>query len=79
AIEKNPDIFRRGLRDQWQHLIFQPLSNLAVPRQPQAFILVIDALDECDSKDDIQLMLRLLAEGKTLKTVRLQVFITYNP
>jgi len=40
------------------------------------YILVIDALDECEGEDDIWLMLRLLTETKNLKTVRLRVFIT---
>jgi hypothetical protein len=40
------------------------------------YILVIDALDECDSETDIQLILQLLAEARSLKMVRLQIFMT---
>jgi hypothetical protein len=78
AIAENPDISQRVLREQWKHLIFQPLSNLKA-LQSQLLIFVIDALDECDNENDTQLILRLLAESKTLKTVRLRIFVTSRP
>ncbi|KAF8537817.1 vegetative incompatibility protein HET-E-1 [Trichophaea hybrida] len=76
AIAHNPDIFRRGLRDQWEYLIFRPLSNL---KDVLVFILVIDALDECEGDDDTRLILQLLAEAKTLNAVQMRVFITSRP
>jgi hypothetical protein len=45
----------------------------------QAFILVIDALDECEDRRDIRFILRLLAEAKALETVRLRILITSRP
>jgi len=72
-----PDIFQRGLCDQWKYLILQPLSNLKVSSQQQVFVLVIDALDECEGDDDIKLILRLLAEAK--KEAQLRVFVTSRP
>lgn len=40
---------------------------------------MVDALDECDSEKDIRLILQLLAEAKTLETVRLKFFVTSRP
>ncbi|KAF8542441.1 NACHT and WD40 domain protein [Trichophaea hybrida] len=79
AIEKVPDIFQRGLGDQWKYLIFQPLANYLKEVSPQSeiFIFTIDALDECEGDDDTRLILRLLAELKTLNALR--VFITSRP
>ena len=75
AIAENFHISQQGLGEQWKHLIFQPLSNLiGVSPQPQTFVLVIDALDECEGEDDVQLILRLLSRMKTLK-----VFVTSRP
>ncbi|KAF8534806.1 putative WD-repeat protein [Trichophaea hybrida] len=80
AIEENPDIFQRGLGEQWKYLIFQPLSNLKeIPLQSNVLIFVIDALDECEGQDDTRLMLRLLAEAKNLIAIRLRIFITSRP
>jgi len=77
AITKNPDIFKQGLREQWSQLILNPLRN--VPTQSIQLVVVIDALDECDSMQDIQLILLLLAEAKDLATVRIKIFLTSRP
>ncbi|KAF8533679.1 vegetative incompatibility protein HET-E-1 [Trichophaea hybrida] len=84
AIVENPDIFQRGLGEQWKYLIFQPLCNFQrsdddVSTKLQVVILVIDALDECDGDEDTRLILRVFAEAKNLKTVRLLIFITSRP
>jgi hypothetical protein len=42
-------------------------------------VLIVDALDECDSQDDIRMILQLLTEARTLETVRLRVFLTSRP
>jgi hypothetical protein len=42
-------------------------------------VLIVDALDECDKEEHIWIILQLLAEARTLKTVRLQVFLTSRP
>jgi len=81
AIDQDRTLFEKGLHDQWKNLIFQPLSNclkeLSLLLEP--FILVIDALDECDGDADIRLILRLLSEEKSLSAIRLRVFITSRP
>jgi hypothetical protein len=41
-------------------------------------VLVVDALDECDNKDHIRIILQLLAEARLLK-IRLRVLITSRP
>jgi hypothetical protein len=80
ALAENFNISQQGLGEQWKHLIFQPLSNLKDGSfQSRIFILVIDALDECEGEDDVQLILRLLAEAKALETIRLRVFLTSRP
>lgn len=77
AIEENFDIDKRGLSEQWQHLIFNPLRE--APAQSTTLVLVIDALDECDKDADVQLILRLLAKTKNLNTIRFKIFITSRP
>jgi hypothetical protein len=80
AIARNPDVFQQSLAEQWKNLIFQPLSDLReASLQSRLFILVIDALDECEDENDIRLILRLFAQAKTLGTVRLRIFITSRP
>ena len=79
AITKHSDIASRSLRDQWQLLILDPLSKLDSNGYRASYILVIDALDECDNDNDIRMILKLLAEARSLEKVRLQLFVTSRP
>ncbi|KAF2633134.1 hypothetical protein BU25DRAFT_445056 [Macroventuria anomochaeta] len=82
AVAERSDVASQSLlRDQWQHLVLCPLSKLHESgREPQTYIIVVDALDECDSDNDIRLIVQLLAEVRLLLTgVRLRVFLTSRP
>jgi hypothetical protein len=69
ALRKNNDIATQSLSDQWRQLVLGPLSKLSGDLYASLYILVIDAIDECDNDNDIQIILKLLAEAQTLKIV----------
>jgi hypothetical protein len=75
AICNSPDISQKSLCEQWEHLILEPLSQL----NDASLILVIDALDECDGEEDIELILQLLSQEKAPRAVRLHIFVTSRP
>src|SRR5262249_40423012 len=76
SVSGNPDISERGLGEQWRTLILQPFSSLKETPPPRPSVIVIDALDECDREDDIQLILRLFSEGNYLwRAVNLKFFV----
>ncbi|OAQ74416.1 WD40 repeat-like protein [Purpureocillium lilacinum] len=80
AIETDPSILRKTAREQFEKLVRQPLSMIsAEPRTPSPITIVIDALDECESEDDIKLMFRLLSRAGTGQLVRLKIFLTSRP
>lgn len=79
AISKRSDIATQSLRDQWHDLVLDPLSNLDGKDCQSRYVLVIDALDECEDQQDIQIILQLLAEVRLLKIVQLRVFLTSRP
>ena len=79
AITQHSDIATRSLSDQWRQLVLGPLSKLDARSSPSSYILVIDALDECDDTRNIQVILNLLAEARSLKRVRLRIFMTSRP
>jgi hypothetical protein len=79
AISNCKDIASQSFCDQWSQLILFPLSKLGSGSFSSSYMLVIDALDECDKDEHIQMILQLLAEARTLKTARLQVFLTSRP
>ena len=80
AIDANPAISEKSLKDQFEKLILQPLleTRQALPNE-LGLVIVIDALDECERKEDIQVILQLLARTKGLGPVSLRVFVTSRP
>ena len=79
VIAEHSDVAMQALRDQWRQLVFQPLSKLDSNFPFSRLLLVVDALDECGSHEDIQAIVRLLAEAQLLKTVRLRILLTSRP
>lgn len=73
AVLEHTDIAVQSLRDQWEQLILSPLSRLDGISSPSIIVLVIDALDECDSERDIRIILRLLATPSSIAKIRLRV------
>ena len=78
AITRTPRIHDKNLEVQWERLILRPLAHIkGVARN--AFVVVIDALDECADEADVQEILRLLSQANDLPTARLKVFVTSRP
>jgi WD40 repeat protein len=79
AIAERSDIASQSLRDQWHHLVLGPLLKLGDHDYPTSFLLVVDALDECDDDNNIRTIVQLLAEARSLDKLRLRVFVTSRP
>ncbi|KAL4746142.1 hypothetical protein BDW72DRAFT_197957 [Aspergillus terricola var. indicus] len=81
AIQADPAISTRPLKDQFEKLIFEPLLGLkaADDGQAQTMIIVIDALDECENDSDIQDIIECLARLREPKAVRVRTFVTSRP
>ncbi|KAK4163559.1 vegetative incompatibility protein HET-E-1 [Cladorrhinum sp. PSN259] len=76
AIDADSGVARKALKDQFEKLILQPLGHL---HRAMAILIVVDALDECDGDKDVKTIISLLAQAKTLQSVRLRIFITSRP
>ena len=76
ALAERRDIATQSLRDQWHQLILNPMSKLDGNVFQSLYVLVIDALDECDDDKHILTIIDLLTEARSLKMVRLRVFLT---
>ena len=77
AVIEQRDVAKLSLSDQWHQLILHPLSRLE--QSHQSYVLIIDALDECEGDQNVRIILGLLAEARSIKTVRLRVFLTSRP
>ncbi|KAF2175652.1 hypothetical protein K469DRAFT_609959 [Zopfia rhizophila CBS 207.26] len=78
AVDADPAISKKALKDQFEKLILQPLSEVA-HLLTLVLLIVIDALDECERDSDIRAILQLLSRTKDLKPVSLRVFVTSRP
>ena len=79
AIAERSDIESQSLRDQWHQLVLRPLLKQDGNGCQSSYVLVVDALDECDDDNNIGIIIQLLAEARSLETVRLRVFLTSRP
>lgn len=80
ALDHDPDIASKSLREQFEKLLLQPLLNLdqAGCRLPN-LVIVIDALDECEHDQDVRTIIRLLPLLQKAEVVRLRIFVTSRP
>ena len=80
AIDADPGISEKALKDQFEKLILQPLSETKqTPPKALGLVVVIDALDECEREDDVRAILQLLSRTKDISPVSLRVFVTSRP
>ena len=80
AIDVDSAIAEKKLKDQFMKLIFEPLSKIQKASvKAREFVVVIDALDECDREEDIREILQLLAQTKNIKPISLRIFVTSRP
>jgi hypothetical protein len=79
AISKHSDIASQSLDDQWRELVLGPLSCLDNKEGQSKYVLVVDALDECDDQNNVQIILQRLAEVQSLRGTQLRVLLTSRP
>ncbi|KAJ3492601.1 hypothetical protein NLG97_g5280 [Lecanicillium saksenae] len=79
AMMDHGSVSNWSLGDQWHLLVLGPLSKLEDNVCGASFVLIIDALDECNGDSDIRLILQLLSEAQSLTRVQLRILVTSRP
>jgi len=69
---------RSQARHRLRNLILRPLSKRH-HNFPPFLIIVVDALDECADQDNVQIIIQLFAEVRSLTNVKIRVFMTSRP
>ena len=78
ALDQNATIASKTLKEQFEKLFLQPLIEVE-QQMPQALLIVIDALDECDNDGHVKLILKLLGRLHIETSVRVKILITSRP
>ena len=80
AIDADPAISEKILKDQSEKLILHPLSEMKQSfSKPLELFVVVDALDVCEREEDIRLILRLLIQTRDIRPVSIRAFVTSRP
>ncbi|KAI0976336.1 vegetative incompatibility protein HET-E-1 [Xylaria arbuscula] len=80
TIDADPNIVGKAMREQFEKLILDPLSRISSDDyQNCLYVIVVDALDECESEEDVKLLIKLLSLSKTLRSPQLRIFLTSRP
>ncbi|KAJ3469863.1 hypothetical protein MRS44_003928 [Fusarium solani] len=80
VIDSDSAIVDKAVREQFEKLVREPLSKAAAtPTTPSSVVIVVDALDECDSDTDIKLLLDLLPNVRSTVSLRARVLVTSRP
>ncbi|KAH7374317.1 hypothetical protein BKA66DRAFT_443509 [Pyrenochaeta sp. MPI-SDFR-AT-0127] len=80
ALDEDSALPQKALRDQFEKLILHPLSWVQQTHSIRpAWVVVIDALDECEREEDIRVILQLLTRAKHTQPVSLRVLVTSRP
>jgi archaellum biogenesis ATPase FlaH len=78
AINANPLISDKAMKEQFTKLLLEPLLSLD-QKEPTTTVIVIDALDECGNTDDIRTILQLLPDLQKCKSRHIRIFVTSRP
>ncbi|KAL2783175.1 hypothetical protein BJX66DRAFT_138218 [Aspergillus keveii] len=82
AIDANANhaITGRPMGEQFEQLILKPLESVK-PGKSRTVVIIIDALDECGSEDDIRRLLYQISRGAKMKAdkIRWRAFMTGRP
>ncbi|OJI81247.1 hypothetical protein ASPTUDRAFT_58544 [Aspergillus tubingensis CBS 134.48] len=79
VIDNDLTITSKSLKEQFDNLLLRPLLNMELSNgQRLPFVVVVDALDECEERS-IETIIRLLPRVQESKTIQLKVFITSRP
>ncbi|KAF2679968.1 hypothetical protein K458DRAFT_374045 [Lentithecium fluviatile CBS 122367] len=80
ALDEDSALSQRALKDQFEKLILHPLSRVSQTHSTiPAWIIVVDALDECEREEDVRAILQLLTRAKDMQPVSLRVLVTSRP
>lgn len=79
AVKADPQVCGKSLAEQFNKLILEPLRQFRSEMGHVTYVIVVDALDECENEDDIRTVLQLWSRLPVNNTVRLRLFLTSRP
>lgn len=79
AFVSDRQILDKGICNQWEKLVVNPLERLGKDALDRPIVIVVDALDECDDENDISLLVKCFEVATATDRSPLHIFITSRP
>ncbi|KAL2782618.1 hypothetical protein BJX66DRAFT_331084 [Aspergillus keveii] len=80
AVDEEPDISTRIIEKQFEQLLLQPLRVLEQSEHGKScYVIVIDALDECEGEGHVETILQLLPRVMDVQSISLRFLLTSRP
>ncbi|KAJ5376278.1 hypothetical protein N7509_013164 [Penicillium cosmopolitanum] len=81
VVDDNPRLDSLNVQEQWDKLIIQPISEFYQHALTGSIglLLVIDALDECNNTEDVNVLIRCLERVTQIEGANCRVFLTSRP
>ncbi len=80
VIDSDPFICDKSPSEQFKKLIYQPLQKVQLTLNSiSSFIIVVDALDECENDKEVEMILQLWSSLAEIANIRLRLFLTSRP
>ncbi|KAJ5195669.1 wd40 protein [Penicillium cf. viridicatum] len=79
-VDEDPAISAKMIETQFDRLLLQPFRVLANRQRKKAcYVIIIDALDECEQEEDIERILKLLPRVRQIEFLDIRFFLTSRP
>ena len=79
VISDNKEIVCKRQQDQWKALILEPLSSMPHGPGSQHVLLVVDAVDECGTVAEMEHIVKLLLDVRSMRPTNFRIFVTSRP
>lgn len=80
AIDDDPGIFGKRMRDQFEKLIWNPWSQITTETpNTSTLLIVVDALDECEREEDVRTIINLFSCTQPSQLSQLRILVTSRP
>lgn len=79
AIATHRNICERTMADQWKELVVKPLSKVETQRTTPTIVILVDALDECDSEEEIRNVTKCISGAPNVDNFSLRFILTSRP
>ncbi|KAI1091687.1 hypothetical protein F5B19DRAFT_457197 [Rostrohypoxylon terebratum] len=80
AIDDDPGIFGKRMRDQFEKLIWNHWSQIArEASNTSTLLIVVDALDECEREEDVKTIISLFSRTQSSQSSQLRILVTSRP